>query len=47
MERALRTPQWAHLGLTAIGRTTAALLQMNTPDRVELRLDLLTAGLWE
>jgi hypothetical protein len=27
------------IGLTAIGRTTAALLQMNTPDRIELRLD--------
>ena len=35
------------VGLTAVGRTTAALLQMNTPDRVELRLNLLTAGLWE
>jgi hypothetical protein len=34
-------------GLTAIGRTTARLLQMNTPDRIELRLDLMTAGLWE
>ena len=26
------------VGLTAIGRTTAALLLMNTPDRVQLRL---------
>jgi len=34
-------------GLTAIGRTTAALLRMNTPDRIELRLRLLEAGLWE
>jgi hypothetical protein len=35
------------LGLTAIGRTTAALLQMNTPDRFELRRDLIAAGFWE
>lgn len=34
-------------GLTAVGRTTAALLQMNTPDRLELRADLGSAGLWE
>jgi hypothetical protein len=34
-------------GLTAVGRTTAALLQMNTLDRIELRMCLLTAGLWE
>jgi hypothetical protein len=32
------------LGLTAIGRTTAALLLMNTPDRVELRLAIGQAG---
>ena len=35
------------IGRTPVGRTTAALLQMNTPDRVELRLDLLTARLWD
>jgi len=35
------------IGLTAIGRTTAALLRMNTPDRVELRADLLAIGVWE
>jgi hypothetical protein len=35
------------VGLTLIGRTTAALLQMNTPERIELRLTLLTAGLWD
>ena len=35
------------IGITAIGRTTAALLQMNTPDRIELRNDLLSAGLWK
>jgi hypothetical protein len=34
------------VGLTIVGRTTAALLQMNTPDRIELRLDLLAAGVW-
>jgi hypothetical protein len=34
------------IGLTVIGRTTAALLQMNTPDRIELRLALLAVGLW-
>ncbi len=28
------------IGLTAVGRTTAMLFQMNTPDRVELRLTL-------
>jgi hypothetical protein len=32
------------LGLTAIGRTTATLLLMNTPDRVELRLAIGQAG---
>jgi HNH endonuclease len=35
------------VGLTVIGRTTAALLQMNTPDRIELRLALLASGLWD
>ena len=34
------------VGSTAIGRTTATLLQMNTPDRIELRLALAAAGLW-
>ena len=34
------------VGLTATGRTTASLLQMNTPDRTELRLRLIEAGLW-
>jgi hypothetical protein len=35
------------VGLTPIGRTTAALFRMNTPDRVELRLELQKAGLWD
>ena len=35
------------IGLTAVGRTTAALLQMNTPERIELRRQLLAAGLWD
>jgi len=35
------------IGLTPVGRTTAALLQMNTPDRLELRSQLLSAGLWD
>jgi 5-methylcytosine-specific restriction endonuclease McrA len=35
------------IGLTAIGRTTAALCRMNTPDRIELRRDLLATGWWE
>jgi hypothetical protein len=35
------------IGLTVIGRTTAALFQMNTLDRIELRLDLVAAGLWK
>jgi hypothetical protein len=34
------------LGLTAVGRTTATLFRMNTPDRIELRCQLLAAGLW-
>jgi hypothetical protein len=51
-----RQPYWpvhielcgGHLiGRTAIGRTTAALFQMNTPDRIELRQDLIVAGLWK
>jgi hypothetical protein len=33
-------------GLTDVGRTTAALLQMNSPDRVELRRQLMEAGWW-
>jgi hypothetical protein len=50
-----RTQNWAEhfelrggeiIGMTAIGRTTAILLAMNTPDRIELRIDLLAAGLW-
>lgn len=35
------------VGLTPIGRTTVALFQMNTPDRVELRVELQAAGLWD
>jgi hypothetical protein len=35
------------IGLAAVGRTTAELLRMNTPDRIELRRYLLSAGLWE
>lgn len=35
------------IGLTAIGRTTASLLRMNTPDRIDLRRALLMAGQWE
>jgi len=35
------------VGLTAVGRTTVVLLQMNTPDRIELRRQLLMAGLWD
>ncbi len=35
------------IGLTSIGRTTAALLRMNTPDRIELRGELLAVGRWE
>jgi 5-methylcytosine-specific restriction endonuclease McrA len=31
------------LGRTAIGRTTASLLRMNTPDRIDLRLTYLIA----
>lgn len=34
------------LGLTAIGRTTVALLQMNAPQRLDLRRQLIAAGLW-
>lgn len=35
------------VGLSAVGRTTAALLRMNSPDRIELRLELQKLGLWE
>ncbi|MBM3891077.1 MAG: HNH endonuclease [Verrucomicrobia bacterium] len=35
------------VGLTAVGRTTVELLQMNVPERVETRLELIAAGLWE
>jgi HNH endonuclease len=35
------------VGLTSVGRTTAALFQMNTTDRIELRGVLLAAGLWK
>jgi hypothetical protein len=34
------------IGITGVGRTTATLLQMNLPDRIELRRQLLAAGLW-
>lgn len=34
------------VGLTPIGSATAALLQMNTPDRIELRAEMVAAGLW-
>ena len=34
------------IGLTPVGRATAALFQMNTPDRIELRSSLLAEGLW-
>jgi hypothetical protein len=40
--------QQGHIvGLTVIGRTAAALFLMNTSDRIELRLELMTAGLWD
>lgn len=32
------------VGLTAMGRTTAALLRMNDPERVELRTALILSG---
>jgi hypothetical protein len=35
------------VGLTRTGWTTASLFQMDTPDRVDLRLELQEAGLWE
>lgn len=35
------------VGLTEVGRTTAALLQMNTTTRVELRRQLLEADVWD
>jgi len=34
------------VGLTSVGRTTASLLEMNTPDRIELRRDIVAARLW-
>jgi len=34
------------IGLTAIGRTTAWLLEMNGDDRVELRSTLIALGEW-
>ena len=35
------------VGLTAIGRTTAWLLQMNSDERVELRSVLMALGEWD
>ena len=35
------------VGVSPVGRTTAALLQMNRLDRIELRLQLMAAGQWE
>jgi len=35
------------VGKTPIGRTTAELLLMNTPERVQLRLLLIAAKLWD
>lgn len=35
------------VGSTSVGRTTATLFRMNTPDRIELRLELQKNGLWE
>lgn len=35
------------VGRTPIGRATAALLLMNAPQRVRLRLLLIAIGLWE
>ena len=32
------------IGLTPTGRTTASLFHMNSPDRVELRLELRVGG---
>lgn len=34
-------------GLTSMGRATAELLKMNSTDRVDLRINLLAAGLWK
>jgi len=34
------------IGLTPVGRTTAVLLQMNIAERIELRGEMLAAGLW-
>src|SRR5205085_966643 len=50
-----RTDQWADhfrieeaeiVGITQIGRATAALLQFNTAQRVQARLCLIRSGLW-
>jgi hypothetical protein len=35
------------VGLTVVGRTTAALLRMNTPERIELRLALIALEMWD
>jgi len=35
------------IGLSDIGRTTASLLQMNAPERIDLRVTLEAAGLWD
>ena len=34
------------VGKTAIGRVTVRLLQMNHPEQLEIRLQLIQAGLW-
>ena len=41
-----RIPGATILGRTAIGRTTAWLLEVNSDDRVELRATLLELGEW-
>jgi hypothetical protein len=33
-------------GKTAIGRVTVRLLQMNHPEQLEIRLQLIQAGVW-
>jgi hypothetical protein len=35
------------IGLTPSGRTTVNLFHMNSPERVDLRLELQNAGLWD
>ena len=35
------------IGKTAIGRVTIRLLQLNHPEQVETRRNLIAAGLWE